>query len=83
MGVAVYEDPDLAGRGRTLERSPRSAFTAPQGKREVRQVQKRLMRVLHHDSKAMRRQLEQIRATNEALNGGTMDRAEPNGRTEA
>lgn len=56
------------GRGRTLERSPRSAFSVPEGKRQVRHVQKRLMRVLHADASAMRRQLETIRATSEALN---------------
>ena len=62
-------DEEDDGRGRTLERSPRSAFSVPEGRRAVRHVQKRLMRVLHNDSSAMRRQLEQLRATSEKLNG--------------
>ena len=53
----------LSGAPLSLESGPPSAEPS----RETRQVQKKLMTVLQSDSASMRKQLEQLRATNDEL----------------
>lgn len=67
--AAAVETSHHEERGRKLVRSPTSAFSMPEGKKMVRDAQKRLMsRVLHTDTTMVRKQLEQLRATSEVLN---------------